>query len=49
MTAEAFAQAAGIEMKFARRKNNEVGQEVLDPEFTAEDIDMIFSDVYDEE
>ena len=49
MTAEAFAQAAGIEMKFARKKNNEVGQEVLDPEFTSEDIDMIFSDVYDEE
>ena len=48
MTAEAFAKAAGVELRFARNKPSEARTESLE-NFSEEDLALAFADVYEEE
>lgn len=52
MTTEAFARAAGIELKFARNKHNNENvssEELNNSRFTDEELELAFSDDYEEE
>ena len=47
MTAEAFAKAAGVELRFARNKHSEAETESIE-NFSEEDLALAFADIYEE-